>query len=256
MYCNSHTEDYTTYMQSILNDVNADLDGTKVTFSRIVHGSRKIGLTQTYDDKSTNYSHESCIKDVVDKVNGSSTTSSNDVEGDYFKSLNPKDNTWDLIIIQDYRESCVGEETNANYVFIDHLHNAIQNLRTLQPTAQVAWFMDWLDTYDKDTSYENYSLNNYKLASENNVAGNPDFIVAGATFNRTALTSYLGSVNNLEDTKPLHTSDTTKVSQLWRDGTHMSYETGRYLAGASVAAKVLTDVFSKEIIFKDGHRFL
>ena len=256
---NSHTEDYTTYMQSILNDVNADLDGTKVTFSRIVHGSRKIGLTQHYTGSNgkevTNYSHESCIKDVVDKVNGSSTTSSNDVEGDYFKSLNPKDNTWDLIIIQDYRESCVGEETNANYVFIDHLHNAIQNLRTLQPTAQVAWFMDWLDTYDKDTSYENYSLNNYKLASENNVAGNPDFIVAGATFNRTALTSYLGSVNNLEDTKPLHTSDTTKVSQLWRDGTHMSYETGRYLAGASVAAKVLTDVFSKEITFKDGTDF-
>ena len=252
---NSHTEDYTTYMQSILNDVNADLDGTKVTFSRIVHGSRKIGLTQTYDDKSTNYSHESCIKDVVNKVNNSSATSKNDVEGDYFKSLNPKDNTWDLIIIQDYRESCVGEETNANYVFIDHLHNAIQNLRTLQPTAQVAWFMDWLGTYDKDTSYKNYSLNNYKLASENNVAGNPDFIVAGATFNRTALTSYLGSVNNLEDTKPLHTSDTTKVSQLWRDGTHMSYETGRYLAGASVAAKVLTDVFSKEITFKDGTDF-
>ena len=256
---NSHTEDYTTYMQSILNDVNADLDGTKVTFSRIVHGSRKIGLTQHYTGSNgkevTNYSHESCIKDVINKVNNSSATSKNDVEGDYFKSLNPTDNTWDLIIIQDYRESCVGEETNANYVFIDHLHNAIQNLRTLQPTAQVAWFMDWLDTYDKDTSYENYSLNNYKLASENNVAGNPDFIVAGATFNRTALTSYLGSVNNLDDTKPLHTSDTTQVSQLWRDGTHMSYETGRYLAGASVAAKVLTDVFSKEITFKDGTDF-
>lgn len=256
---NSHTEDYTTYMQSILNDVNADLDGTKVTFSRIVHGSRKIGLTQHYTGSNgkevTNYSHESCIKDVINKVNNSSATSKNDVEGDYFKSLNPTDNTWDLIIIQDYRESCVGEETNANYVFIDHLHNAIQDLRTLQPTAQVAWFMDWLDTYDKDTSYENYSLKNYKLASEKNVAGNPDFIVAGATFNRTALTSYLGSVNNLEDTKPLHTSDTTKVSQLWRDGTHMSYETGRYLAGASVAAKVLTDVFSKEITFKDGTDF-
>ena len=256
---NSHTEDYTTYMQSILNDVNADLDGTKVTFSRIVHGSRKIGLTQHYTGSNgkevTNYSHESCIKDVINKVNNSSATSKNDIEGDYFKSLNPKDNTWDLIIIQDYRESCVGEETNANYVFIDHLHNAIQDLRTLQPTAQVAWFMDWLDTYDKDTSYENYSLKNYKLASEKNVAGNPDFIVAGATFNRTALTSYLGSVNNLEDTKPLHTSDTTKVSQLWRDGTHMSYETGRYLAGASVAAKVLTDVFRKEITFKDGTDF-
>ena len=256
---NSHTEDYTTYMQSILNDVNADLNGTKVTFSRIVHGSRKIGLTQRYTGSNgnevTNYSHESCIKDVVDKVKDPSKTSSNDVEGDYFKSLNPKDNTWDLIIIQDYRESCVGEETNRDYVFINHLRSAIQDLRTLQPTAQVAWFMDWLDTYDKDTSYENYSLNNYKLASEKNVAGNPDFIVAGATFNRTALTSYLGSVNNLEDTKPLHTSDTTKVSQLWRDGTHMSYETGRYLAGASVAAKVLTDVFSKEITFKDGTDF-
>ena len=69
------------------------------------------------------------------------------------------------------------------------------------------------------------------------------------------MTSYLGSVKNLDDTKPLHTSDTTQVSQLWRDGTHMSYETGRYLAGASVAAKVLTDVFSKEITFKEGTDF-
>ncbi len=256
---NSHTDDYTTYMQSILNDVNANLDGTKVTFSRIVYGSRKIGLTQNYTGSNgnavTNYSHESCIKDVVYKVKDSSATSLNDVDGTYFKSLNPTDNTWDLIIIQDYRESCVGENTNPKYVFINNLRSAIQDLRTLQPTAQVAWFMDWLDTYDKDTSYENYSLKNYKLASEKNVPGNPDFIVAGATFNRTALTSYLGSVNNLEDTKPLHTSDTTKVSQLWRDNTHMSYETGRYLAGASVAAKVLTDVFSKEITFKDGTDF-
>ena len=53
------------------------------------------------------------------------------------------------------------------------------------------------------------------------------------------MTSYLGKAKNLEDTKPLHSSDTTQVSQIWRDNTHMSYETGRYLAGASVAAKVL-----------------
>ena len=117
--------------------------------------------------------------------------------------------------------------------------------------------MDWLDTYDENSSYENYSLKNYELASKSkkDVPENPDFIVAGATFNRTAMTSYLGSVKNLKDTKPLHSSDTTNVSQLWRDNTHMSYETGRYLAGASVAAKVLTDVFSKEITFKDGTDF-
>ena len=57
---NSHTDDYTTYMQSILNDVNAKLDGTKVTFSRIVFGSRKIGLDGSYSNSNeTNYSHES-----------------------------------------------------------------------------------------------------------------------------------------------------------------------------------------------------
>ena len=66
------------------------------------------------------------------------------------------------------------------------------------------------------------------------------------------MTSYLGKAKNLEDTKPLHSSDTTQVSQIWRDNTHMSYETGRYLAGASVAAKVLTDVYSKEITFTTG----
>ena len=51
--------------------------------------------------------------------------SSNDVEGDYFKNLNPASNTWDLIIIQDYRESCMSAKDNASnnnnqdYVFID-----------------------------------------------------------------------------------------------------------------------------------------
>ena len=251
---NSHTDDYTTYMQSILNDVNANLDGTKVTFSRIVYGSRKIGLTQVYTNGSaTNYSHESCIQDVVDKVNDPNATSDNDTNGTYFQSLNPDANTWDLIIIQDYRESCVGEETNSNYVFIDHLRNTIKNLRSLQPTAQVAWFMDWLDHSESAAHYTDNSLNNYKLASEKNVEGNPDFIVAGATFIRTAMTSYLGSVKNLKDTESVYKNDSvTKVSQIWRDNTHMSYETGRYLAGASVAAKVLADVFSKEITFKTG----
>ena len=247
---NSHTDDYTTYMQSILNDVNAKLDGTKVTFSRIVFGSRKIGLDGSYSNSNeTNYSHESCIQDVVDKVNDSSATSKHDVTGAYFKSLNPAANTWDLIIIQDYRESC---STNSNYVFIDHLRNTIKNLRLLQPTAQVAWFMDWLDHSEDAAHYTDNSLENYKLASEKSVEGNPNFIVAGATFIRTAMTSYLGKAKNLEDTKPLHSSDTTHVSQIWRDNTHMSYETGRYLAGASVAAKVLTDVYSKEITFTTG----
>ena len=248
---NSHTDDYTTYMQSILNDVNAKLDGTKVTFSRIVFGSRKIGLDGSYSNSNeTNYSHESCIQDVVDKVNDSSATSKHDVTGAYFKSLNPAANTWDLIIIQDYRESC---STNSNYVFIDHLRNTIKNLRLLQPTAQVAWFMDWLDHSEDAAHYTDNSLENYKLASEKSVEGNPNFIVAGATFIRTAMTSYLGKAKNLEDTKPLHTAAvTTNYSLVWRDNTHMSYETGRYLAGASVAAKVLTDVYSKEITFTTG----
>ena len=250
---NSHTDDYTTYMQSILNDVNAKLDGTKVTFSRIVFGSRKIGLDGSYSNSNeTNYSHESCIQDVVDKVNDSSATSKHDVTGAYFKSLNPAANTWDLIIIQDYRESC---STNSNYVFIDHLRNTIKNLRLLQPTAQVAWFMDWLDHSEDAAHYTDNSLENYKLASEKSVEGNPNFIVAGATFIRTAMTSYLGKAKNLEDTKPLHSSDTTQVSQIWRDNTHMSYETGRYLAGTSVAAKLFTDIFSKEITFKEGADF-
>lgn len=261
---NSHTYDYTTYMQSILNDVNANLEGTKVQLSFIQHGSRKIGITQSYSDgKATNYSHESCIQDVVNKVNGSSAMSSNDVEGDYFKNLNPASNTWDLIIIQDYRESCMSAKDNASnnnnqdYVFIDHLRDTIKDLRFLQPTAQVAWFMDWMDTYDYSRYFSRYtenSLSNYTAASDE-TEGNPDFIIAGATFIGNAMTSYLGTVENLEDTKPLHSSDTTKVSQLWRDNTHMSYETGRYLAGTSVAAKLFTDIFSKEITFKEGADF-
>ena len=260
---NSHTDDYTTYMQSILNDVNANLEGTKVQLSFIQHGSRKIGITQTYSDgKATNYSHESCIQDVVNKVKDPSAMSSNDVDGDYFKNLDPASNTWDLIIIQDYRESCLSGSDNAklngnqDYIFINHLRNTIKNLRLLQPTAQVAWFMDWLDHSEDAAHYTNNSLENYKLASEKDVEGNPDFIVAGATFIRTAMTSYLGTVKNLEDTKPLHTAAvTTNYSLVWRDNTHMSYETGRYLAGTSVAAKLFTDIFSKEITFKEGADF-
>ena len=261
---NSHTYDYTTYMQSILNDVNANLEGTKVQLSFIQHGSRKIGITQTYSDgKATNYSHESCIHDVVNRVKDSSATSSNDVDGDYFKNLNPASNTWDLIIIQDYRESCMSASDNAtnnnnqDYVFINHLRDTIKDLRLLQPTAQVAWFMDWMDTYDYSNHLDRYTANslaNYTAASDE-TKGNPDFIIAGATFIGNAMTSYLGQSKNLEDTKPLHTADTTTVPQLWRDNTHMSYETGRYLAGASVAAKLFTDVFSKEITFKEGADF-
>ena len=255
---NSHTYDYTTYMQSILNDVNANLEGTKVQLSFIQHGSRKIGITQTYSDgKATNYSHESCIQDVVNKVKDSSAMSSNDVDGDYFKNLNPASNTWDLIIIQDYRESCEYASTDSSYVFIDHLRDTIKDLRFLQPTAQVAWFMDWMDTYDYSKYFSRYtenSLSNYTAASDK-TEGNPDFIIAGATFIGNAMTSYLGQSKNLEDTKPLHNADTTQVPQLWRDNTHMSYETGRYLAGTSVAAKLFTDIFSKEITFKEGADF-
>ena len=160
-------------MQSILNDVNANLEGTKVQLSFIQHGSRKIGITQTYSDgKATNYSHESCIQDVVNKVKDPSAMSSNDVDGDYFKNLDPASNTWDLIIIQDYRESCLSGSDNAklngnqDYIFINHLRNTIKNLRLLQPTAQVAWFMDWLDHSEDAAHYTNNSLENYKLASE------------------------------------------------------------------------------------------
>ncbi len=162
-----------------------------------------------------------------------------------------RDKNYDLVLVQDYRESVMDKY---KYSFAQDLKKVMRWIRDEQPNADVAWVADWTDM--NSTGARERLLNQWTDNSVNvmkNVealtADKPDFIVPMSTALQNARSSYLGSVYNAPDcygdnsnTDWNGTSGIDKFTILERDGTHCSYELGRYIVSTAVFGKVF-DVY-------------
>ena len=251
---NSHTIDYTTWIKDIQNDLyNGGMD-TKIEHSRIVYGGRQL-----YRLDSDRLSHVLVGSDP-----------SNPGYSMYYDLLNAEDNTWDIIILQDWEEAA---RYDSGEYFADGLASAVRWVKGFQSDAKIAWVLDWAakNSYsgETDTLEEVYSnIINAKNAVDEMSSDKPDYIIPMGTAMQNARSSYLGSVNNADDAYLNFTdydwawnenpsnpeSYLSKYNVFERDVTHCSYELARYTMGVAVYAN-LFELYENDFDLEDGFNF-
>jgi len=224
---NSHTYDHTRWINDIRNDMYAAGLDTEVYHSILFFGGRQMYTsTHSHYYAGTNPSH-----------------------GDYATYNNAlTNNTWDLIIIQDWHESA--QDDYADH-FVEGLGNTVAWLKSKQPQAKVAWVQDWADknmfhytaTDTLEAVYAN--ITGAMALVENMTENKPDFIFPMGTAVQNARSSYFGTTNNAKDAYT-NMSDTDwaqgnlhNYTILERDTTHCSHELARYLTGATVYGAIM-----------------
>ncbi len=241
---NSHTWDYTRWIDKLQSDLSSGGLNTKLRHSYIVYGGRQL-----FRNDTDRLSHL-----TVGSDSAASGYSDYDV---YLRD----GNVWDLIILQDYHES---SRSDSAQTFPQGLSSAIDWVKSRQPQAKIAWVADWAEKASfgsisgadsLDGVYANITA--AMTAVENSGLTTPDFIIPMGTVMQNARSSYLGSVNNasdaymnFDDTDWAWNKDKTNpvsylgdYTVLERDSTHCSHELGRYIAGAGVY-KGITDYFA------------
>ncbi len=236
---NSHTHDYMNWRDLVFADLkNAGLK-TEIVFDYTVVGGAQL----MYKDIP--------YVGVEGEHRSHYTQGSNPNRAYYNTYAKLRDNTYDIVLIQDYRESVMDAY---KYTFANDLTKVVRWIRNEQPNADVAWVSDWTDMNSTGSRGKLLSQwQNNSVAVMGSVAAleddGPDFIVPMSTAIQNARTSYLGSVYNAADcygdnsnTDWNGTNGITNYTILERDGTHCSYELGRYLVSATVFGKVF-DVY-------------
>ncbi len=221
---NSHTLNYTAFFADIIKDLKAGLD-TTLTHQRIVTGSRRMVVR---DAEATTGNHYDAAHNL-DNVSGVDYPDATD----YNRYVEAFSKTWDIVIIQDYRES-----TKYGADFADYIPQVMEWLHEDAEGAKIVWFADWVENINSnDFSYQNSiaAVNAVEALAEGD---KPDYIVVASTIVENARNSYFGTSMNPADicsSKP----GTEKLPILESDGAHMSYELGQYMLGNAVMYQIL-----------------
>ena len=247
---NSHTDDYTYYLQDMLDDLEPQIR-TKVSFTKApMVGGRHLCY---YMDEGEEYDPECYLKIWTDPDHP---------EYETYKKLFSQE--WDLIVIQDWHESTNTPDWKfpGGAPFAEALGKTVSVLRELAPGAQIAWFADWVDSenvYEREILYQD-SVDAMKAS-----AGLPDYIIPASTVLANARTSYLGKTRNPVDAlqnnyvaeedryifSDFAKEEIVQYPLLSRDATHLSLELGRYLIGEAVLAHIL-NWYGEKIWMADG----
>ena len=242
---NSHTSDYVTFFSKIIKDLYKSGVETEVVYTALTNGGFTMYRDRGKTDDGYPKSHY---------VNGTNTSSA--LYPKYSAQLDG--NKWDLVLIQDYRES--GENADVVSDFTEGMAKTMKWLRSKQPDAKIGWIVDWVDKnysvstvsqlaelYNKNTVR---NINAVKAMTENA----PDYIIPMATALMNLRTTYMSDVNNASD---CYTNDSNSdwsgsdeianYNIIERDGTHLSYEMGRYIAGAAVLGYIF-DLYQDKLI--------
>ena len=227
---NSHTLDHGEWNKEIWGDIADAGIETEIVYDRVTNGGFKMYYEDSFDTKGYPKSH------YAQAHNPSSPNYSK-----YADKL--KNYKWDVVLIQDYRESASAEED-----FTDAMAKTVQWLKEEQPDAKIGWIVDWNDkNYGIDDKarlqqlyYDNTvtTVNKVKAMT----ADKPDFIIPMGTAMQNVRTSYLWDVKNAPDCYTNYDNkdwcgsaeEIVTYNLLERDGTHCSYELGRYIMGAAV----------------------
>ena len=238
---NSHTDDWTAFSQSIIQDLYSAGLETEIQLDIIINGGFYMYKRnhQKEGDWATHY--------IVAQKPGAHYYSS-------YNNLNTK--SYDLVLIQDYRES---DSATSASDFTAGMGAVMRWLRALHPNAKVAWVADWshecyIDQVN-DAALTKYNTNtapmmNAVMAMQED---SPDFVIPMGTAVQNARSSYLGRVANKVESfisfgttdyaggKPTDKDNLTMFPLLHRDQTHSSFELGRYLVGATVIGKIFDE---------------
>ena len=256
---NSHTGDYTQYLQNALNDMKAAGVETNITYTLSPSkGGRMLYYWKTKgaaDDRGSHYqaaNTEGADPDTYSKYQ------------ETFKK------TWDLIVVQDYHESTAKDEGTypGGASYAKAMQEVVQWLNREAPGAKIAWFADWAEKASNsgngnlDVSYANSvaAMNAIAALQENK----PDYIIPASTVLQNARTSYLGTVHNpsnvllnnkKSDGKYVFSDCAVDNMQTYtvleRDATHMSLELGRQLMATAFVYNLLQD-YNQQIITPKG----
>ena len=245
---NSHTHDYMNWRDLIFADLKEAGLKTEIVFDYALVGGaqlyyKDIGYVGVEGEFRSHY------------VQGSNSNRA------YYNTYSKlRDNTYDLVLVQDYRESVFDKY---RYTFATDITKVVRWIKNEQPNADVAWVADWTDMNSagaRDKLYNQWAANSVEVMKAVSSFGEdaPDFVVPMSTALQNARTSYLGGVYNDKDcygdnsNKDWNgTNGIEKFTILERDGTHCSYELGRYLVSAAVFGKVF-DTYRNDF---DGFSF-
>lgn len=221
---NSHTLNYTTFFADIINDLKAGLD-TAITHQRIVTGSRRL---YSRDASATTGNHYDAAHNL-DNISGVDYPDSTD----YNRYVEAFSKTWDIVIVQDYRES-----TQFGAAFADGIPTVMEWLHEDAEGAKIVWFADWVENVNSNAfSYAN-SIAAVSAVEALPEGDKPDYIVVASTVVENARNSYFGTSMNpagICASKP----GTESLPILESDGAHMSYELGQYMLGNAVMYQIL-----------------
>lgn len=222
---NSHTLNYTSFFADIINDLKAGLD-TAITHERIVTGSRRL---VSRDASATTGNHYDAAHNL-DNVSGVDYPDSTD----YNRYVAAFAKTWDIVIVQDYRES-----TQFGAAFAEEMPKVMEWLHEDAEGAKIVWFADWVENLPVSTfSYTN-SIAAVKAVEALDEGDKPDYIVVASTIIENARNTYFSTSMNPDDicsSKP----GTGSLPILESDGAHMSYELGQYMLGNTVMYQILS----------------
>ena len=232
---NSHTVDYTQFVENVLKDIDQDV-ATKITVERLTPmGGR--GLTINQGDRGNHY----------DSAHDSADTT-------YQSYQNAFKKTWDVVVMQDYHESSSEKHGGAKYA--TEIQKAVEWLRKDAKGAKIVWFADWAEkSSNQGDLQKTYALSMEAVKAVQKLETNkPDYIIPAATVLQNARTTYLGTTMNRSDvllnnydavTNKWAFGDCAKdkmgtYTVLERDATHMSLELGRQLMATNFVYQMLT----------------
>ena len=232
---NSHTVDYTQFVENVLKDIDQDV-ATKITVERLTPmGGR--GLTIDQGDRGNHY----------DSAHDNTDTT-------YQSYQNAFKKTWDVVVMQDYHESSSAKYGGAKYA--TEIQKAVEWLHKDAKGAKIVWFADWAEkSSNQGDLQKTYALSMEAVKAVQELETNkPDYIIPAATVLQNARTTYLGTTKNRSDvllnnydaaTNSWAFGDCAKdkmstYTVLERDATHMSLELGRQLMATNFVYQMLT----------------
>lgn len=200
---NSFSEDATRWLYQIAENCGAD----EIIIGNLYWGG--CSLSQHWSNANTNYAGY----DYQKNTNGSWTHRNNST-----MEYAIKDEDWDYITLQQVSGYSGVEDTyNSD---LDNLVNYVNSNKT-NPNAKLGWHMTW--AYQQNSNHGDFSkynkdqmtmYNAILSATQNKIvaSGKFDFVIPSGTAVQNMRTSYVGDT-------------------LTRDGYHLSYNLGRYIAG-------------------------
>lgn len=232
---NSHTVDYTQFVENVLKDIDQDV-ATKITVERLTPmGGR--GLTINQGDRGNHYGSAHDNTDTT-----------------YQSYQNAFKKTWDVVVMQDYHESSSAKYGGAKYA--TEIQKAVEWLHEDAKGAKIVWFADWAEkSSNQGDLQKTYELSMQAVKAVQELETNkPDYIIPAATVLQNARTTYLGTTMNRSDvllnnydaaTNSWAFGDCAKdkmstYTVLERDATHMSLELGRQLMATNFVYQMLT----------------